>query len=101
MQMLLPPRAFLIAMPPSLAVANAVVGSVNWAGAWMGLAVLLAAGLIAAVPTDRDDLSVPSLLSAMPRGVWLGLRALFRSREGLTPNTSTPHHASQAAPPSA
>jgi hypothetical protein len=52
------------------------------------------------VPADRDDLSVASLLSALPRGVWLGLCAFFRSREELTPNTTTPHHASQASAPS-
>jgi hypothetical protein len=72
----------------------------GWAGAWAGLAALLAAGLVAAVPADRDDLSVSSLLYALPRGVWLGLRALLRSREELAPNTTTPHHASQASAPS-
>jgi hypothetical protein len=99
-QMLLPPRALLLAMLPALAVANAAVGSIGWAGAWAGGAALLAAGLVAAVPADRDDLSVASLLSALPRGVWLGLCAFFRSREELTPNTTTPHHASQASAPS-
>ena len=99
-QMLLPPRALLLAILPALAVANAAVGSIGWAGAWVGGTVLLAAGLVAAVPADRDDLSVASLLSALPRGVWLGLRALLRSREGLAPNTTTPHHTSQASAPS-
>lgn len=99
-QMLLPPRALLLAMVPALAGANAATGSMGWAGAWAGLAALLAAGLVAAIPADRDDLSPASLLSALPRGVWLGLRAFFRSREELTPNTTTPHHASEVSAPS-
>jgi cellulose synthase/poly-beta-1,6-N-acetylglucosamine synthase-like glycosyltransferase len=99
-QMLLPPRALLLAMLPALAVANAAVGSVGWAGTWAGLTALLAAGLVVAVPADREDLSGSSLFYALPRGVWLGLRAFFRSREELTPNTTTPHHASEVSAPS-
>jgi len=99
-QMLLPPRALLVASLPLISLGNLLAGALGWAGAWGGLSGLLAAGLFAAVPADRDDLSVASLLSALPRGVWLGLRALLRSREGLAPNTTTPHHTSQASAPS-
>jgi len=100
-QMLLPPRALLVASLPLFTLGNLLAGAVGWAGAWAGLSGLLAASLIAAVPADRDDLSVGSLFHAVPRGVWLGLRAVLRSREKLAPNTSTPHRASQASTPSA
>lgn len=91
-QLLLPPRALLLGSLLLLLGINAVFGAQGWGIAWGMLVGILGLGFALAIPPDRDDLSLCSVLYAVPQGVWLGLRAFLQSWGGFAPNTRTPHH---------
>ena len=96
LQMLLPPRAILLAVLPLLSLGSLAAGGVGWAIVWGLLTVVLIAALLLALPADRSDLRLMHALGHLPRGIVLMARAVLRSPGGNRTFLHTPHRTTDA-----